>query len=162
MTIEVWLCYLQAKMGDYSAKSDRKCFFPKHCFCHIEEFIDWWHHPVQNSVTTKNPVPSTTAIQLLCPQAMGNKTTGEAENALSSARRINYGVKTLFNSVDSTGKDVPIPTSVPTLRLLLCTAHQVCTCYPDCFHHITQEMLMLFSIDTFSTTNKQPITTHWN
>lgn len=103
--------WLQCKV-----RQEENVFFQNTVSATLRQFIDWWHHPAQNSVTTKNPVPPTTAIQLLCPQEMGNKTTGEAENALSSARRINYGAKTLFNSVDSTGKDVLIPTSVPTLR----------------------------------------------
>lgn len=65
-------------------------------------------------------------------------------------------------SVGSTAKDVLIPTSTPTLRLLVCIAHHVCTCYHDWFHHITQQILVLFLIVTFSTTNKQPNSTHWN
>lgn len=106
--------------------------------------------PSHNSHTTLTP----TRDRMSC--------TGETENNPSSAQIINYGRRIYSKSVGSTAKDLLISTSTPTLKLLLCTAHHVCTCFHNWFHHITQQMLMLFLTVTFSTTNKQPNTTHWN
>lgn len=76
------------------------------------------------------------------------------------AQRTNYGMKD-FQTLCSRAKCVPIPTSTLNLKLLLCIAYQVCTCYHHCYHHITQQMLC-YCFLWFSTTNKQPNTTHWS
>lgn len=88
------------------------------------------------------------------------KQDAQRKQKMKIARRTNYGMKD-FQTLCSRAKCVPIPTSTLALKLLLCIAYQVCTCYHDCYHHTTQKMLMLLFL-WFSTTNKQPNTTHWS